>query len=122
MDKFIIKRSEWLRGGIPSTQLLNREGEKCCLGFFSLACGIDSKYIQGVATPADICRIFFTTPKLNDKFPEWVLASSHNATINSSDINSLMCINDDKDINDSKREENIKEIFAKHNITVEFED
>lgn len=121
MNNFTIKRSEWLRGNPNTASLLDRYNNKCCLGFFSLACGLTKNQIDRLTHPSQVIEENLELKP--EVYPDWVLAKTfHNSIRNSSDINSLIKINDDTEINDSEREEKIKEIFAKHNITVEFED
>lgn len=63
--KFQIDRSKWLNGELvnrhiealkkaPNSMLLDKEGRMCCLGFYSLACGIPAKWVVGLSEPGDL--------------------------------------------------------------------
>lgn len=55
VKKFTVKRSEWYRGkGPQDSLLLNEDKQKCCLGFYGIACGLRSQDIRGISAPAGV--------------------------------------------------------------------
>lgn len=116
--ELIIKRSEWLRGEGASKSYLLRDddGMKCCLGFYSLACGLTEEQIRNKDTVAALqletaCAL-----------PETLMWLIGGARWNSEVAISLMDVNDDETKSDVEREAFIIEEFAKHGVTVRFED
>ena len=58
---FVIKRSLWRRGGdgeakkgFGNTQLLNKQGLMCCLGFEALGCGLTEEMIFERSGPVSV--------------------------------------------------------------------
>ena len=50
-----IDRRTWLRGEGPTdSALLRSDGEKCCLGFYALACGLAPENILTLKTPSEV--------------------------------------------------------------------
>ena len=108
-----IDRAKWRTGddhgpnitGYGQTELLNKEGFKCCLGF--LCQQVSKKKVKGRLTPSDMgCSI----PELNelryvcrynsdDKYFDTVLS------------NKAMNINDDEDTDPKEKERLLKELF-----------
>ena len=59
--EFTIDRSKWVQGGYENngellgfSELLNDEGNMCCLGFYSKACGVHEDGLLGQYTPAEL--------------------------------------------------------------------
>ena len=57
MRKFKVKRSEWNRGVVGASELLNDAG-RCCLGFVAQQCGVPDEHMRNVASPKSllVCR------------------------------------------------------------------
>ena len=62
--EFIIDRSKWVQGGddnfakLGDSCLLNSEGNMCCLGFYSEACGVPRKLLADETEPNELkCRV-----------------------------------------------------------------
>jgi hypothetical protein len=114
--KLIIDRQKWLRGeGSQDSYLLRpTDGKMCCFGFYCLAISGKIEYLIGNKSPEDIM----------DHIPSdnWLLSknSYDNGTHNSPDCYRAMQYNDDGSISEDERESNIKHIFAKHDVEVEF--
>src|SRR5271165_6966019 len=112
--KLVIDESKWYRGkGSDKSKLRNGRGMMCCLGFYGLACGLENRDISGKSEPSDCLSLD------DPKFPDW-LTNKEVYSGNTSDCCVLMEINDEKSITDSSRKKQIKEIFAKHGVTVSF--
>lgn len=111
IKKFRINRKEWLRGEPENSCLLREDGMKCCLGFYSLARGINKKYIESIAEPCDLIR-------KDDKMmlPELVSKAYTNNQI----VNILIRVNDSEKLADKVKEEKIKHQFNKLGVEVEF--
>lgn len=112
MLKLVIKRSKWLRGeGGDCSYLLRKSDKKmCCLGFLALACGYTRKNISGYAEP---------TCLVDNKFPLGLIDEKGRSTPK---CNSLMDINDSETFTDSVRELELKILFKKINVRVQFVD
>ncbi|SRR5258706_6565901 len=112
--KLVIERSKWLHGeGHSNSSLLRkRDGKMCCLGFYSLSCGLTQENIMEVPGPRDYTVIKY----FNKDETRWLL--DHN------DANSLMDLNDGDPIlmDADSREQAIINIFARHDVEVEFID
>ena len=112
---FDIDRRYWERGnGLGS--LLNPETQKmCCLGFYSLACGLTYKEIENQDLPSSV--------RLRKEM-EWLTEESvlpFDKTLSYSEYeDALAYINDESDLKNSDRERKIKARFAKNGITVNF--
>jgi len=113
--KFTVERNKWLRGqGAAQSDLLNSAGKMCCLGFYSLACGLRYENILHVTSPASIDDSLLT-----GELSKLVELSS-DGYVNTPDCLRLMIINDDVELTDNQREARLKILFTKLNIEVEF--
>ena len=135
--KLTIDRSKWLRGEANSCLLRPSDGKMCCLGFYALSVGLSPEKITDISTPVGIPldSIYETRSQLWGEgkwlfVPTNALAFLTNAYTNSrtyggqestsADSSDLMKYNDCPNLNPNIREERIKEIFAKHDVEVEF--
>lgn len=115
MKELIIKQSEW-GCGANGGRLLDGNGFKCCIGFYSLSCGLTSEEIIGFGTvPMAASHRHFEIPEGMN----W-LAGKIGSLENSEDSLSLMEYNDSEVIGTDYKKEKIAEIFAKHGVTVKF--
>lgn len=128
IDKFIIDRSEWRCGGNfghgkGDTALLNREGFKCCLGFFALSCGYSEDDIYELGEPSEID--YLSSEEF--MFPDWFGSIKFDRDIEcytmkeNNIVKELINTNDDENIDNEEREKQIKEKFLQHGVTVTFE-
>lgn len=112
---FTIDRKTWLRGegGEASALLRPGDGKMCCLGSYSLACGVSARSIkskQAVSQMAD-------RPMQMDWLVE---VDKRIGNFSSCESASLMTTNDDRYLPDYKRESDIIKKFAEQGITVTF--
>lgn len=112
ITEFTIKRSEWLHGeGAVRSYLLRREdGKKCCLGFYSLACGLEIANIAGSSTPLSIANL--------PAEMKWLMKDPGRSEV----ARKLMARNDRRDLNEEARERGIADLFASQGIKVTFVD
>jgi hypothetical protein len=109
--KLTINRDKWLRGEPGESSLLrSRDGKMCCLGFYCLACGVSEDDITDISAPSDIRSM------LDSQL--WLFGSTTYA--HSTDCRNLIFINDVRTIGLADRERKIKEVFARHDVEVEF--
>lgn len=113
--KFLIDRKTWGRGRntyehSPSSELLDGDGYRCCLGFVGKQCGIKDSDLLYEGTPADCVSKFL--------FPSFLIAK--NSELNSNEGNLLMEINDDPYTSDHYKEKKIKHIFQQYGYEVNF--
>jgi hypothetical protein len=124
--ELIIDRSKWLRGeGFYESYLLRpRDGKMCCLGFYSLACGLKEEQIRNVKSPRSLVSGDPSGANLlNDTCGSWLIYEDNVRTVyHSLDTAELMDHNDTRGESDSEREKWITKIFAKHGVTVRFVD
>lgn len=117
IKEFVIKKSEWLRGGAKYSKLLNSEGQKCCLGFLAQASGIEDENMLNITSPVQM----YIKRKVGwNLFPDFLINAEDN--LNSADCRVLIRINDEPSISDSVREKLLTKEFKKHGIEVSFED
>jgi hypothetical protein len=118
--ELVIDRSKWIRGkgGAASCLLCPSDGKMCCLGFYSLACGLTEKQIKGAATPVSL-GMEGDNP-LNNTEGSWLLREGVNS--HTLEAKELMALNDDSSISDQVREDEITRIFATRGVTVKFVD
>lgn len=112
MRLLTIKRSEWYRGkGSNFSRLVTDCGQKCCLGFEALACGVP--YEELVYKPSPKC--------ISDKFSDKInhLLDS-NFKRNSEFTFAAIAINDNPTLSEAERERLLIELFASQDIRVEF--
>jgi len=117
--KLVIDRKRWLRGeGSEGSMLLRSIDDKmCCLGFYGIACGLTPERIRDAETPSDVPVQSFK--KSIDSIwgnGDWLFKNY----TSSADCEALMGANDDEHSSDQAREDRIKEVFAKHDVEVEF--
>ena len=117
ITKLTIDRKRWLRG-TGSGLLLDRSNNKmCCLGFYSIACGLPKKLITNHGCPADIEMIY------DMPLPEpmqWLRSMDFGRVKSSQLADKLMRANDKISLDPEVREERITRYFAKKGIEVEF--
>lgn len=124
LKKFVVKKSQWLRGEghYESFLLRDSDGKMCCLGFASLACGLDVNDIYNVPCPCDV-----DNTSLN-KYPNSFFIENHinhhgyTRFSNSDLISKIMATNDDEDLNDDERILKLIDKFAELEIEVSFEE
>jgi hypothetical protein len=114
--KLIIDRKIWLRGeGAMKSKLLRSTDDKmCCIGIYCEALGVPknelldhsgSQVLDGEA--------------IGVKLPDWIQPPAGDSE---GDLFSAYEINDDNGTRDYEREKDLTEIFARHDVEVEFID
>ena len=109
--KFTVQRSTWYRGrGALDSRLLRADGQKCCLGFFGLACGISELALLDKPSPRSVKG---KPPKdfmfLTNGIPDSPLCGE------------IMRTNDDP-MDEKNRESKLINLFKSAGHTVEFVD
>lgn len=112
LKEFTIDRSKWAcawnnaaRNGVRS-YLEDREGFKCCLGFYVEACGMQTKYPNGDLVGLPSC-VADRTPAFDAK------------AFTGSSTDPLVNVNDFENDN-QKREEGITKLFSYVGVKVNF--
>lgn len=121
VEEFVINRDDWARG--RQSLLLGVDGKMCCLGFFSLACGLVEDDIRELDGPADAADSMKIAEILNNEAP-WLLNTyeweDDSMVENGQDTQYLMEINDDSATDDECKEEEIVRTFAENGVKVTF--
>lgn len=94
-----IDRKKWLRdeGSRRSKLLRGSDGKMCCLGFYSLACGLKEKDIRNFQSPSDIW--WKNIPEPHSKFMKSLVMPGryfYQGFVNSNYCNRLMELNDNE--------------------------
>lgn len=119
-DYLIIDRSKWRTGGdMPGnrtgksdTQLLNKQGFMCCLGFRCNQMGIPKKHLLDQATPENLSDLY--------DIPDLIKRDDYDRWEDTKFTNEAIRINDNERITSKEREKAIKEHFATIGVTVQF--
>lgn len=114
-QKFVIDRNRWRSGhngsiktGEGNTQLLNREGYMCCLGFISQQCGVPDDKLLGSEWPSETDVTFFLTYERSGELFDKQL------------VNNAVSINDDENIPIEIKEQQLIALFAAAGYELEF--
>lgn len=112
---FIIDRTKWRTGressfqtGLGNTALLNEEGFMCCLGFCSLQLGAKKEDLLSFLSPKSITYLLNS----NNPFIE--------SDVNSALSNEAMEINDSELFSLEDKEDALKSLFEKFELSIEF--
>lgn len=128
--KFTVKRSKWIRGrDTMGSYLLRADAEKlgvddgkmCCVGFLAKACGLKKRHINGCyyISQVDLDLV----PEENRPVVKWMYSGRRSESEYGESVASKAVYDtndDDGIIDDAKREAELKKLFAKHGIEVEF--
>ena len=106
-----IDRDIWLRGENDSYLLRQSDGRQCCLGIYLESCGLSPHWMIGKqeATLLDV--------ELPEQ-AEWLIREGKH--FNSEVAGELMSTNDDRNLSEENREEEIIRLFSTVCITVRF--
>ena len=126
--EFTVYRHTWLRGGVDGNgnevdpSLLDN-GQRCCLGFLGLACGLaydlgpyrrdPDKYLQSAGEPED-CK--------NIAWPASILSYDEGHGTNTGLTQRIIEVNDNRRLSETAREAELTGLFAQGGLTVRFED
>ncbi len=112
--KFIVDRRTWFRGqGSDESLLLNRDGQRCCIGFVGAQCGINDTLLLGIP---DVFRFELKqriTGGIAKKFPPWLrFGGAASKAYN---------LNDCKILSETERETGLQKLFAENGDEIVFE-
>lgn len=74
INKFVIKRSDWIRGekSFYSFLLRERDNKKCCFGFLASACGVQDIHLLNIQSFAGLPKQYISSLGLTDAgFISW---------------------------------------------------
>jgi hypothetical protein len=102
-----IDRNLWHRGdGDEGAALMNKFNNFCCLGFLGAKVGVPEEAMENTLMPHDLPFEFRTKyPNIADR--EW---------------DAFALINDDEEITDSEREQQLRALAKKHGFRFRFVD
>ncbi len=111
---FVVDRKMWFRGkGRDESKLLRADGMRCCIGFVGQQCGVPDSSMLQHSDIQTMCNL----GKDVTRFPAWM----SNKEINF-EIGLAYECNDDNEISNEVRENQLSELFAKHGDTITFVD
>lgn len=110
-DEFTIDRAWWLRGTGHGILLQPFTGKMCCLGFYSLACGVKPDDIAGLGTPQELSH---------ESTIRGILEEDEGSVRDTKTCDDLVTANDITGLDDGRREATITELFAKIGVQVNF--
>jgi hypothetical protein len=102
MKTFVVKRSQWLRGGIGT--LRDSDGKQCCLGFVGRQCGVPAKVLLTVSLP----NAYDLGDEQFEKYPPDIA------------WNTFSSVNDNPRISDTEREKRLKKLALKNGFRFRF--
>lgn len=111
MKKFIVTKSKWGRGRREG-YLLDEDGTMCCLGFCLLQSGLTEEEISLKRMPRAVSKAVapFSIPSCTPSLMAFDTHLSEDAAR----------INDNTSILDEDRIGRLKELFARHDLELEF--
>lgn len=122
MHSFSIKRSKWVRGTYRSQVDDNRENDKfCAIGAYQCSLGIPAEEVSYTLRPKH-------AEQLVRKGAEWLVCPEDNGRGQVVGLNgsqaaaTVISINDDGGDLHPLKEQQLIALFAKHNVTLTFED
>lgn len=103
--EFIVDRKTWLRGkGSFESQLLTRDGQRCCIGFVCQQLNVPDDKVLKVSIISSIEGINTDTiGRLSE-----ILRPTKFGSVTPSWISEAYVVNDDKNISDSERESQLQ--------------
>ncbi len=111
-------------GGNNSFLLRSKDKKKCCLGFFSLACGFNEDQIRNKITPNSLSGIpqigKNINPVYNKLLDSNIVCEYNSNTFRKYSGHLFAMINDDIKISDEVRENLLKEYFNQIGVEVIF--
>ena len=120
MKTIVITRKYWGRSALRINPPGTNEGKctdkdtKCCLGFVCEAYGMKPKQTFEREMPRNISAG-------TSKLPKWLLQTNHeHDDTDVTDVRKASLINDDQDLTDAQKEEQLIPIFKKHGIRLVF--
>ena len=115
----------WLRGQkdgsgeAKDSILMNNQGNMCCLGFLGKTCGYRDEQLEYRSDPGALLREKNVDA---DLWPHSIVDRDQNNQLGYTNLCSrIIAMNDDDEIDDNIREQNLKELFSEAGLEVEFE-
>jgi hypothetical protein len=114
MRSLVIDRTKWYRGkGDTHSRLLRADdGMMCCLGFYSLACGLSREDIEDISFPTSVD---WSLPGEMD----WLCGEPGDDCDYTVEVR-VGNVNDSTAITDVEREQRLTALFAEHGVNVTF--
>lgn len=128
--KLVIDRKTWLRGEDAAESYLLRPKDKkmCCLGFYSLACGLTPDQIEGKSAPRGISREIqpdeFAWMFKDRTYRDYTRDAGLAMNINDTPVGERLDYGVHAQVIESEeqREKMLTELFARNGVEVEFVD
>lgn len=108
IKEFKVNRNKWLRGS--TSELIDDNGNMCCLGFICNQLGIPKASMKDKDNPYEIKVLL---PYLTEMY--------HSLIVDSDLAKKAVQFNDDSNLFESEREAQLIKLFKKHNLTLKFE-
>lgn len=109
IKEFKINRVKWLRGSV--SELIDDNGNMCCLGFICNQLGIDKSLMLNKDNPYEIKVLL---PYITEKY--------HSLIVDSELSKKAIQINDDPNLFELERESKLTRLFKTYNLNLKFED
>src|SRR5437867_375143 len=103
-----INRKTWLRGNRLASCLLNKSGEKCCIGFLALKLRLRKKDILNIGSLSAV-------ETLTDQARDF-----HSNSTNYQALNLAYAVNDNQGFSESLREQKLKIVGKEMNVNFVF--
>lgn len=122
MQNLVIDKSIWLRGegNEKSFLLRSADNKMCCVGIYMKSCGFTTKELKDNGAVEDV-EGYITYDTKGDPEKRFKQAKC-NWLQNRSTVSDLYETNDNEEISEAEREEQIIEGFAKNGVKVTFVD
>lgn len=120
MTEFTINRENWATGSNGyscDNHLLNEDGTMCCLGFFcNRVARIKKENLLNVYDPQSLNKDFLNKKSLSGLVKIYEYRKNENTSI----CDSLMTVNDSKEIGLKEREKEVSRLFKELGYKVNF--
>lgn len=125
LNNLTIPRDEWYRGGDKNlndtTPMLNDIGLRCCLGHLGRTMNVPDSVLLHTGSPLD--SIGWSNELYSKYDPNDLLVHLDGIVLDNTEFTiDAMNINDNPDISEDEREQQVIELFATKGITVNFVD
>jgi hypothetical protein len=117
--RVVINRSKWAVGAFESqlgpTELLNRRGNMCCLGFVCYAAGVGSRDLLNRSLPSAMALVVPALTRLGVRDDDTGVCQT-NLTVNAAEVNDT----DPETLSLHAREKKLRALFRKSGIQLVF--
>lgn len=108
VTEFTVERDHWLRG-TDNGWLLNYKGDRCCVGFYAQACGLDDEAIMGCGPLREAAH------DSTDPVQKAIFKLDDTKT-----MQTIYFTNDNSFLDDEERERKLTRLFKRLGIKVNF--